>query len=110
MVNIILYRMDRHIERRKVMETIIAMQDIRQSLASITDRAEKGESFIVVRNSRPVLRIEPVTKPYETGSARTPMTVREVRERFAADPVSDDELAPADLDAIIRDVRRAPRA
>ena len=92
------------------MSTIIAVQDIRQSLASITDRAEKGESFVVVRNSRPVFRIEPITELYETGNSRAPMTVREVRGRFAADPVSEDELSPTDLDAIIREARLNPKA
>jgi len=42
------------------MSTLIAMQDIRQSLASIANRAQKGEDFVVVRNSRPVFRIVPV--------------------------------------------------
>ena len=42
------------------MPTIIAMQDIRTSLAAISRRVATGESFIVVRNSRPAFRIEPV--------------------------------------------------
>lgn len=91
------------------MDTIIAMRDIRSSLSAIADRAEKGESFIVIRNSRPVFRIEPATGTYEKSSDRAPATVREVRGKFAADPVSPKELAPDDLDQIIREVRQEPR-
>lgn len=41
------------------MEKIISMKDIRLSLAAIAKRAEAGERFIVVRDSKPVFRIEP---------------------------------------------------
>lgn len=95
--------------KNTAMETIIAMQDIRQSLASIARRAERGERFVVVRNSRPVFRIEPATRSYCSEEPRAHLAAREVRERFAAEPVREDELSPADLDSIIREVRRAPR-
>jgi antitoxin (DNA-binding transcriptional repressor) of toxin-antitoxin stability system len=100
------------------MDTLIAMQDIRNSLAAIADRAENGESFIVVRNSRPAFRISPLsgTETPEReqqvrlspgGLSGRPM-VSKVRERFAAYPVTKDELAPDELDAIIREVRTRP--
>ncbi len=41
------------------MSTVIAMQNIRTSLASIARRAEAGEQFLVVRNSRPSFYILP---------------------------------------------------
>ena len=45
------------------MESIISVQDIRTSLGSIADRAERGESFTVVRSSKPVFRIVPIETP-----------------------------------------------
>lgn len=91
------------------MDTLIAMQDIRNRLASIADRAESGESFIVVRNSHPAFRIAPLS---DVAAIRVrppqPPTVSEVRERLAAYPVAKDELDAHDLDAIIREVRSRP--
>ncbi len=93
------------------MDTLIAMQDIRNSLASIADRAEGGESFIVVRNSHPAFRIAPLPGAAVTTPAPSrPPTVSEVRERLAAYPVAKDELAADELDAIIREVRIRPNA
>ena len=91
------------------MDTIVAMRDIRQSLAAIADRAEKGETFVVIRKSRPVFRIEPATGIYGSPARTALATVREVRERFATAHVSRAELSPDDLDRIIREVRRETR-
>ena len=41
------------------MNTVIAMQNIRTSLASIAKRAEAGEQFLVVKNSKPSFYIIP---------------------------------------------------
>jgi antitoxin (DNA-binding transcriptional repressor) of toxin-antitoxin stability system len=84
------------------METLIAMQDIRTRLASIADRVEHGERFIVIRNSRPVFRIEPVQQE-ACGAAG--LSLREVRARFESYRVQREELTPAALDAIIRETR-----
>ena len=87
--------------------TIIAMQDIRESLASIADRVEKGESFVVVRNSKPVFRILPMHEAtYEQPrSPREPMILREMTERFDAAGVSVSE---AEVDRIVHEVHRLP--
>lgn len=90
------------------MDTLIAMQDIRAGLASIADRAASGESFIVVRNSRPAFRITPLDPPAQTSGVNT--TLREVRERLAGYPVRTDEFSSDELDAIIRDVRKRRKA
>jgi antitoxin (DNA-binding transcriptional repressor) of toxin-antitoxin stability system len=42
------------------MDKILSMKDIRLTLAAIARRAEAGESFTVVRDSKPVFRIEPL--------------------------------------------------
>jgi antitoxin (DNA-binding transcriptional repressor) of toxin-antitoxin stability system len=92
--------------KRSAMETLIAMQDIRTHLASIADRAESGETFVVIRNSRPVFRIQPIaTSAESTSPGRSTIPIREVRERFAKYPVKADELTPGDLDTIICDAR-----
>ncbi|MBU9889717.1 MAG: hypothetical protein KTQ49_07605 [Candidatus Omnitrophica bacterium] len=41
--------------------TIVSMKDIRLSLAAIARRVEAGECFIVVRDSKPVFQIEPLS-------------------------------------------------
>ena len=45
------------------MNTIISVQDIRTSLAALAQRAENGESFTVIRNSKPAFMITPVEEP-----------------------------------------------
>jgi antitoxin (DNA-binding transcriptional repressor) of toxin-antitoxin stability system len=54
------------------MDKIISMKDIRLTLAAIAKRAEAGERFTVVRDSKPVFRIEPLgAEPVQgTGSVR----------------------------------------
>ena len=86
--------------------TIIAMQDIRESLASIADRVEKGEEFVVVRNSKPVFRILPVEVAYDKPSTgQPPMLLREMTARFDA---SGDSLSEVEVDRIIHEVHRRP--
>ncbi len=86
------------------MDTLIAMQDIRSGLAAIANRVASGESFIVVRNSRPAFRIMPLDQPASAPGVNRKL--REVREQLADYPVRKDELSPHDLDAIICDVRK----
>lgn len=86
------------------MDTIISVQDIRTQLGNISKRAETGESFTVIRNSKPAFRIVPVKKTMYSTSPGSRMTLREIRERFQSDPVTPDELTPQDLDRIIREV------
>ena len=83
------------------MSKIISVQDIRQSLASITDQAQAGETFVVVRNSKPVFKIVP---PYEKESVRGDKNVSlaEITGRFDAVKPSYD-LSESELDAIIHE-------
>ena len=88
------------------MENLISMQDIRMSLKAVADRAEKGETFIVVRNSRPAFRIVPLEgKAVYPVARETALAVREMQERFqssgAADMITEEE-----LDEIIHEVHR----
>jgi len=43
------------------METqIIGIKQLHKELSKISEKARKGQSFIVVKNSKPVFRIEPL--------------------------------------------------
>lgn len=41
------------------MSTLIGIKDFRASLADIADAVEKGESFLVMRRSKPIFKVEP---------------------------------------------------
>lgn len=89
------------------MDAIISMQDIRTTLGTIAKRAENGESFTVIKNSKPAFRIVPVKRDvYTQTSNRPPLTLREIRARFDASPVSPGELSPDELDDIIHEVHK----
>ena len=62
------------------MDSIISVQDIRTSLGEITSRAEAGETFTVVRNSKPAFRIVPLSPE----SVREQEVVRETRTEYSA--------------------------
>ena len=42
------------------MSTIIGIKELQRSLKKVADAAGRGETFTVVRDSKPVFRIEPV--------------------------------------------------
>ena len=43
------------------MSTIIGIKALQGNLKRVADAAQRGETFTVVRDSKPVFRIEPVT-------------------------------------------------
>ena len=61
------------------MDKIISMKDVRLSLAAIARRAEAGERFIVVRDSKPVFRIEPCAS--ESSGLERKMTFTEFKTK-----------------------------
>ena len=83
------------------MSKIISVQDIRQSLAAITNQAQAGETFVVVRNSKPVFKIVP---PYEKeGEGRkSALSLAEITSKIDAAEASYD-LSANDLDSIIHE-------
>ncbi|MCF7849785.1 MAG: type II toxin-antitoxin system prevent-host-death family antitoxin [Kiritimatiellales bacterium] len=89
------------------MEKLISMQDIRTSLASVANRAENGESFIVVRNSKPAFRIVPLKEKttYPKVEDEKPLTFKEIQERFQSSGASE-MITEEDLDEIIHEVHR----
>ena len=83
------------------MSKIISMQDMRLSLASIANQAQAGETFIVVRSSKPVFKIIP---PFEKTklSGKRPMSLAEITDKLDAVEASYD-LSEDDLDGIIHE-------
>ncbi|MFH1024930.1 MAG: hypothetical protein V1809_16240 [Planctomycetota bacterium] len=83
------------------MSKIISMQDIRVSLAAIADEAEAGESFVVIRNSKPAFRIEPPERGV-SGKKRSALTLGEITGRL--DKASaGSRISARELDAIIHE-------
>lgn len=99
MVSRMLWHMEKH------MTKMIAMQDIRTSLAKIADEVEKGQRFIVIRNSRPAFQLTPLESMYPESGGRV-MTLREIRARFEANPVDPQVLQEREVDEIIHDVHK----
>lgn len=101
------------------MDTIISVQDIRVSLGDIARRAESGESFTVVRNSKPSFRIVPagvstaqVREAPQTYSARKPKTapsLTEIRNALTG-PAGKGALSAKEIEELIAEVRRKPGA
>ncbi len=87
------------------METLIAMQDMRNELAAIANRAAGGEMFIVLRNSRPAFRIVPFNSSSDSVPPSKVKSFSDLRKRMDANPAGNDKLTPADMDRIITKVR-----
>jgi antitoxin (DNA-binding transcriptional repressor) of toxin-antitoxin stability system len=74
------------------MSTIISVQDIRTSLASLAQRAENGETFTVIRNSKPAFMITPIAAPAMIKEPGTAYVTKADRREAAAPP---GDLTPA---------------
>lgn len=86
------------------MPTIISMQDIRTSLAVVAKRASAGESFVVVRNSKPAFRIEPLSVGEASVSAPLASpSLDSITGRIDV-VMSGAALSEIELDRIIHDV------
>jgi len=81
------------------MSKIISVQDIRQSLAAIANQAQAGETFVVVRNSRPVFKIVPAG---DADTLRRDASLAEITARLDAAKASGS-LSSSELDLIIHE-------
>lgn len=85
--------------------TIISMKDMRLSLAAIARRVEAGEHFIVVRDSKPVFQIEPLS-----GAASNPqrnMSLNDFTQRIDRVRESDEtEWTPGAVEQVIQEMYR----
>lgn len=90
---------------------IISVQDIRTSLGSIADRVQRGDSFLVMRNSKPAFRIVPVEEagptvrePREAYAATATPTIKDIQARFRSRP-SARKLTEQDVEDALASVR-----
>lgn len=85
------------------MSILIAMQDMRRSFATIARRAEQGEEFVVIRNSRPSFRI----MPYHAPCAATPpaLSLKDITTRIDSTHAAANVAARA-VDQLIHHVRK----
>ena len=85
--------------------TIVSMKDMRLSLAAIARRVEAGECFIVVRDSKPVFQIEPLSgSGYKAhrGMSFDDFTQKIDRVRDAG----ETEWTPAAVEQVIQEMYR----
>jgi antitoxin (DNA-binding transcriptional repressor) of toxin-antitoxin stability system len=87
------------------MSNLIAMQDMRRSIAAIARRAEQGEEFIVIRNSRPSFRIVPYA---DAGAAPPAVRLRDLTHRIDRCRAAAD-VTHQDVERVIRAVRKRAR-
>ena len=59
------------------MSTIIGIKELQGNLKRVADAAQRGETFTVVRDSKPVFRIEPVVA--RTGKKYTKKDLLSIR-------------------------------
>jgi prevent-host-death family protein len=83
------------------MSRIISVQDIRQSLAMIANQAQAGETFVVVRNSRPVFKIVPADDVNIPGGIASP-SLAEMTAKLDAVKASES-FSSGELDMIIHE-------
>jgi antitoxin (DNA-binding transcriptional repressor) of toxin-antitoxin stability system len=83
------------------MSKIISVQDIRQSLAMIANQAQAGETFVVVRNSKPVFKIVP---PDDANTLRpnASLSLSEMTTKLDAVKASES-FSSGELDMIIHE-------
>ena len=43
------------------MATIIGLKELRENTEAVAERANRGETFVVVKRSKPIFRLVPVT-------------------------------------------------
>jgi len=83
------------------MSKIISVQDIRQSLAMIANQAQAGETFVVVRNSKPVFKIVPAD---DTNALRKDASPSLAEMTAKLDAAKDSEsFSASQLDMIIHE-------
>jgi len=86
------------------MSTVIAMQNIRTSLASIAKRAEAGERFLVVKNSKPSFYIIPANS--NNIKKDTPnLSLEDITQKIDKSKTSKT-LSPNLVDEIIHEIHR----
>lgn len=61
------------------MEKIIGLKEFRENVSEFEKRIRKGESFIVVKRSKPIFRVAPVEDETEEGQWETVVDFTKIR-------------------------------
>ena len=62
------------------MEKLVGLKDLRQNMTDYTKKVQKGQSFIVLKQSKPIFRIVPVDIWGDEGEWETLVDFTEIRK------------------------------
>ena len=63
------------------MTTIIGLKELRENTEAVAERAKRGDSFVVVKRSKPIFRLVPFTETMPANDELTAWTSQAI-ERF----------------------------
>lgn len=63
------------------MATIIGLKELRENTEAVAERAKRGETFVVVKRSKPIFRLVPVTEAVPANEELTAWTAEAI-ERY----------------------------
>jgi prevent-host-death family protein len=63
------------------MATIIGLKELRENTEAVAERANRGETFVVVKRSKPIFRLVPVTESMPADEELTAWTIKAI-ERY----------------------------
>lgn len=69
------------------MNRIIGLKDLRENTESFIDKVKKGQSFVVVRKSKPVFKLSPVDEWGDEGIWEQVIDFREINPKGV--PIKD---------------------
>jgi prevent-host-death family protein len=72
------------------MATIIGLKELRENTEAVAERANRGETFVVVKRSKPIFRLVPVTEALPADEELTAWTQKAIdRYRPALNTLAD---------------------
>lgn len=72
------------------MATIIGLKELRENAEAVAERASRGETFVVVKRSKPIFRLVPVTESAPADEELTAWTQKAIdRYRPALKALAD---------------------
>ena len=72
------------------MATIIGLKELRENTDAVVERANRGETFVVVKRSKPIFRLVPITDPLPANEELTAWTSQAIdRYRPALKALAD---------------------
>ena len=72
------------------MATIIGLKELRENTEAVAERANRGETFVVVKRSKPIFRLVPVSETVPVDTELTAWTTKAIdRYRPALKALAD---------------------